>query len=82
MSQFSNAHGMENIQYGLGSIDSVDSSLIEDVPPAIPKKTKSRKSRHERQPSPYDNVPDNMGNGLIKLFIENIHMNVLFYMIF
>lgn len=63
MSQFSSLSSsyVSDIQYGIESIDSVDSSIIEDVPPAIPKKTKSRKGRYERQPSPYDNVPDNMG---------------------
>lgn len=47
------------------SIDSVDSSITEDVPPQIPQKTRSRRGRHERQPSPYDNVPDNMGGELL-----------------
>lgn len=44
--------------------DSADFSLPMDevAPPAIPQKTRSRRGRHERQPSPYDNVPlDNMG---------------------
>lgn len=61
-----------NIQYSSlthdfteASIDSVDSSITEDVPPKIPQKTRSRRGRHERQPSPYDNVPDNMGGELL-----------------
>lgn len=34
----------------------------DNVPPAIPQKTRSRRGRHERQPSPYDNVPlENIG---------------------
>lgn len=60
ISQFSSLSSTHDVF--LEGVDSVDCSFVDDsIPPAIPQKTRSRRGRHERQPSPYDNVPDNMG---------------------
>lgn len=60
------------------SVDEVDCCLRneDDLPPAIPQKTK-RKS--DRQPSPYDNVPDgNLGELSFHTFTISLqHTNIL-----
>lgn len=63
-SSLSNSH-VSDILHGIESMDSVDSVNEDSVPPAIPQKTRSRRGRHERQPSPYDNVPENLGGELL-----------------